>query len=170
MEQLKLYKQNSATINNQLRDGYITTENTAIDALFSEIEVPSTLYRLIDNKHVQFESDIFCDSAYLSCTDEVDNFIHKTGPKQHLACLKINIPSPFPCINVKELLTEHDDEGEYILPRKLRLKLVEKPKDYSGVLQFDEFLADYDCYISSDQLWGEGIKTISLYTLEIVKE
>lgn len=78
--------------------------------------------------------------------------------------------SPFPCINVKEWLTEYDDEGEYILPRKLRLRLVEKPIVYSGVIQFDEFLADYDCYISSVQLWEEGIKNISLYTLEIVKE
>lgn len=170
LEVLKQYKESSRDINNELRKGIITLENTAIDSLFSEIEVPPTLYRLIDNKRVQFESDIFCDSAYLSCTDEVDNFINKTGPKQHIACLKINMLSPFPCINVKEWLTEYDDEGEYILPRKLRLRLVEKPIVYSGVIQFDEFLADYDCYISSVQLWEEGIKNISLYTLEIVKE
>jgi len=170
IDQLKVYKKNSSTINNQLRDGNVVSENTAIDALFSEIKVPQTLYRLIDNKYAQFEFGIFCDSAYLSCTDEVDNFIHKTGPKQHLACLKINMSSPFSCINVKELLTEYDDEGEYILPRNMRLRLVEEPKVYSGVSQFDEFLDEYDCSIGSNQLWGEGIKTISLYTLEIVKE
>jgi hypothetical protein len=79
------------------------------------------------------------------------------------------MPSLFPCINVKELLTDYDDEGEYILPRNLRLKLVEEPKVYSSVSQFDEFLDKYDCSISSNQLWGEGVKTISLYTLEIVK-
>lgn len=169
IDQLKEYKKNSSIINNQLREGNMGSENTTIDELFSEIEVPPTLYRLIDNKRVQFESNIFCDSAYLSCTDEVDNFINKTGLKQHLACLKINMPSLFPCINVKELLTEYDDEGEYILPRNLRLKLVEEPKVYSSVSQFDEFLDKYDCSISSNQLWGEGVKTISLYTLEIVK-
>ena len=170
IDQLKVYKKNSSTINNQIREGNVVSDNTAIDALFSEKEVPPTLYRLIDNKHVQFESGIFCDPAYLSCTDAVDNFIHKTGPKQHLACLKIYMQSPFPCINVKELLTEYDNEGEYILPRNLKLRLVEKHKDYSGILQFDEFLADFDCYIGSNQLWKEGIKTLSLYTVEIVKE
>ena len=170
IDQLKTYKENSTTINNQLREGNESPEFTVIDELFSEIEVPPTLYRLIDNVHIHFESGIFCDSAYLSCTDEVDNFIHKTGPKQHLACLNINMPSSFPCINVKELLTEYDDEGEFILPRNLRLKLLEHPKVYSDVRQFDEFLDKYDCSIGSNQLRGEGIKTISLYTLEIVKD
>ena len=169
IDYLKAYKENSATINNQLRGGNETSENTAIDAFFSEKEVPSILFRLIDNKHVIFEDGIFCDYAYLSCTDEVDNFINKTGPIQHLACMRINMVSPFLCINVKEILTEFDDEGEYILPRGLKLRIVDKPKDYTNVSQFDEFLEEMDCYISSKQLWVEGIKTISLYSLEIVK-
>ncbi len=170
LELLKKYKESSRDINNELRKGNLTLENTAIDALFSKKEVPSTLYRLIDNKHVQFEGGIFCDPAYLSCTDDVDEFIGKTGPKEHIACLKINMVSPFLCINVKEVLTDYDDEGEYILPRKTKLKLVEEPMVYSGVSQLEEFLDEFDCNIGSKQLWGEGIRTISLYTLEFVKE
>lgn len=170
IEILKKYKNNSKEINNLLRNGIINSETCAMDELLSKEGVPPILYRLIDNKYAKFDGGIFCDPAYLSCTGDVDEFIGKTGPKEHIACLKIYMVFPILCINVKKMLTDYDDEGEFILHRNTKLRLVEEPKVYSGVSQFDEFLDEYDCSIGSNQLWGEGIKSISLYTLEIVKE
>lgn len=167
LELLKQYKESSREINNELRNGKMTFENIAIDALFSDREIPPTLYRLIDNKYARFEGDVFCDFAYLSCTDDIDNFILKTDPTNHLACLKINVNSPFPCIHVEELLPEFASEGEYILPRNINMQLV-GIETYDSIEGFDLFLENLNSVTGSNELWECGIRTISQYDLEIV--
>ena len=167
IDKLKEYKKNSQNINQELREGYTNAETCAIDELFSEIEVPSTLYRLLDNQYMNFNGDIFCDPAYLSCTDDADSFICKTDPTNHLACMAIKMKSPFSCIDVTKMLSEFDGEGEFLLPRKTKLKLVES-KDFNGIAEFDEFIDSFDLYTGSAELWENGIRTISLYTFEIV--
>ena len=72
IEKLKEYKTNSTTINTELRNGAENPELYAIDELFSDVDVPSILYRIPDNQYVIIRNDIFCDPAYLSCTDNVD--------------------------------------------------------------------------------------------------
>lgn len=167
LNQLEVYKNNSTTINNQLREGNVVSENTAIDALFSEIDVPPTLYRLIDNKYAQFKDDIFCDFAYLSCTDDIDNFILRTDPTNHLACFKINMKSQFTCIHVEELLRGHASEGEYILPRNTKMQLV-GIEFFDGIERFDVFLDSMNSVTGSKELWAYGIRKISQYELKIM--
>jgi hypothetical protein len=168
IEMLKKYKNSSTEINEQLRSGVINSETCVLDELFVENEVPPTLYRLLDNNIIEFDGDIYCDSANLSCTDDIDNFILKTDPTDHLACFRINMPSSFPCIHVEDLLPEYNGEGEYILPRNLKLKLVDTPQEYNTLLQFDEFLDERNSVTGSKELWAHGIRKITLYTLEIV--
>ena len=169
IEMLKRYKHNSREINDTLRSGIINSEICAMDELLSKKEVPHTLYRLIDNKDVKFDGDIFCDPAYLSCTDDIDNFLLRTDSTDYLACLEIKMDSPFSCIHVEEFLPEYDSEGEFILPRNQNLRLLGQ-ETFVDIVQFDIFLEKFDSSIGSKELWGGGIKTISLYTLEIVKE
>jgi len=167
IEKLKGYKSNSYDINMKLREGHNDPNLHAIDELFSEIKVPSTLYRLLDNKYVILDGDIFCDPAYLSCTDHIDNFISKTDPTNHLACMAIKMKSPYPSINVTEVLPEYDGEGEFLLRRELRLKLVGLD-DFNDISEFDIFLESLNSYTGSAELWGNGIRAISLYSFEIV--
>lgn len=164
IDKLKEYKNNSDTINQKLREGCENPD--IIDDLFSDRDVPPTLYRFLANQYIKFDGDIFCDPAYLSCTDNVDNFICKV-PTDHLACLAIELESPTSCIYVKDLLTDYDDEGEFILPRNIKLRLIkEKSKDYNNIEEFDMFLDQVNSYTGSDELYyARGIKTISLYTL-----
>lgn len=168
IEILKKYKKNSTEINNLLRSSVINSETCALDELFAENKVPSVLYRLVDNHLVKFDGVCFCTPTYLSCTDDIDNFILRTDPTDHLACFRINMPSSFQCIHVEDLLPEYDGEGEYILPRSLKLKLVEEPQDYNTLLRFDEFLDERNSVTGSKELWAHGIRIITLYTLEIV--
>ena len=167
IEKLKEYKNNSHDINQSLREGSDNPNLNAIDVLFSEIEVPSILYRLLDNQFVKIIGDVFCDPAYLSCTDDIDYFICKTDPTNHLACMAIKMTSPSLSINVTKMLPEYDGEGEYLLPRETKLKLVES-KDFNGIAEFDEFLESFNLNTGSDELWGNGIKIITLYTFVIV--
>lgn len=167
IDKLKEYKKNSQNINQELREGNADADTCAIDELFSEIEVPSILYRLLDNQYMIFNGDIFCDPAYLSCTDDADNYICKTDPTNHLACMVINMKSPFSSINVTKKLPEFDGEGEFILPRETRLRLVES-KDFNNIAKFDEFTDSLNLSTGSDELWGNGIRTITLYTFDIV--
>lgn len=166
IEKLKEYKNKSDDINQGLREGIDNPDLYAIDELFSEIEVPSTLYRFLDNQYVKFDGEIFCDPAYLSCTDDIDNFICKV-PTNHLACLIIKLDSPTSCIYVEELLPEFDGEGEYILPRSLKLQLVnDSAKVLKSMDEFDKFLEENNSYTGSEELRGaRKIETISLYTL-----
>lgn len=166
IDKLKEYKRNSDAINQQLREGSDNPDLYAIDDLFSEREVPPTLYRLIDNNFVKSDGDVFCDPAYLSCTDDIDNFICKV-PTNHLACLIIKLDSPTSCIYVEELLPEFDGEGEYILPRSLKLQLVnDSAKVLKSIDEFDKFLEENNSYTGSEELRGaRKLETISLYTL-----
>lgn len=167
IEKLKEYKNESNEINNKLRNGIVNSETCLIDALFSRKAVPSILYRLLDNKYINIIDGIFCDPAYLSCTKDIDEFICKTDPTNHIACIIIQMKSPFLCINVSEIIPEFDDEGEYILPRELKLRLVGYKK-LNSITEFDEFLDKIGSCTGSNELWKSGIKHISLYNMEIM--
>ena len=138
-----------------------------MDKLLCDKIVPPTLYRLIDNNKVEFDGDKYCDLAFLSCTDDIDNFILKTDLTDHLACFIIKMKSPFSCINVGELLSEYATEGEYILPRNTMMQLV-GIETYDGIEAFDVFLDNLNSVTGSKELWAHGIRIITLYTLEIV--
>ena len=109
-------------INQDLRAGIVTEDVHIFDSLFVEAEVPDSLFRLLPVENVNIQDEIICDSGYMSCTRDIDKFIDKVEG-ENIACLKINMHSPFRRILVKDLLPNHNDEGEFILPRNLRFRV-----------------------------------------------
>lgn len=140
LELLRDYVQNAEPqINQELRVGKDCPNAVIFDSLFVSGEVPDTLYRLVPNSIINFDNDgIFLDPAYLSCTDDVDKFLGGISSND-IACMIINVPSPFQRIVVNEVLPDYNDEGEYILPRNLGLRKTDH-QQYTGLNGFMNFI------------------------------
>lgn len=99
-----------------------------------------------------FDNDgFFLDPAYLSCTDDVDKYLGRINSND-IACMIINVPSPFQRIVVNEMLPNFNDEGEYILPRNLRLRRTTY-QQYIGINSFMDFIEKVGSYESAKTLF-----------------
>lgn len=155
-------------INKFLRAGIVTEDVPLFDLLFKEADVPDILFRLLPVENVNIIDGIICDPAYMSCTNDIDKFIDKVRG-ENIACLKINMHSPFHRISVNEVLPNHNDEGEYILPRNLRLNVLNHYL-FNDIAGFTVFLDLVDSYESAETLMDiYHYNDIHLYELEIVE-
>ena len=162
LENLKQYlSEAEPLVNKELRTGF---SGNTFDGLFEEGEVPEFLYRLLPNEYVEIDNQsIYCDAAYLSCTKSADYFLsHVSGG--HIACLKIKLTSPINRIVVNELVADANDEGEYILPRNMKL-YCKCNQTFSGIVQLEQFAEQEDLYVSGKELELIGIHSITLYEL-----
>ena len=155
-------------INQNLRAGIVTEDVHLFESLFIEANVPNILFRLLPVENINITDVIICDSAYMSCTKDIDKFIDKVRG-ENIACLKINMHSPFRRINVNELLPDHNDEGEFILPRDLKLKVL-KFQRFNDAMGFSSFLDLVGSFESVESLTGiYHYNEIDLYELEIIE-
>ena len=140
LELLRDYVKNAEPqINQELRLGGDCPNAVIFDNLFVNGEMPGTLYRLVPNRIISIDNDgIFLDPAYLSCTDDVDKYLGRINSND-LACMIIDVPSPFQRIVVNEMLSDYNDEGEYILPRNLGLRKTNH-QQYIGINGFMDFI------------------------------
>lgn len=140
LESLKVYVESAEPrVNQLLREGKTECEGL-FDHKFTVGDTPETLYRYQPNCSVNISEDgIFCDKGYLSCSDDASGFISKVDG-QDIACLIIKMPSKTSRIVVGELLADHNDEGEYILPRGLKLCITQSPRIFKNDEQLKEFM------------------------------
>lgn len=154
------------TINQQLRAGTITEEIIRFDTLFVEGNMPEVLFRFLPADFVNIDNGVMCDSGYMSCTDDIDKFMGKVEGNR-IACLRISTSSPYRRILIKEVLPNHNDEGEYILPRGIRMKVVAQQR-FEGVDGFTEFLEKVGSFESAETLSEiYHLESIDLYDMEI---
>lgn len=152
-------------VNKLLRKGKTEIEGL-FDHKFTVGDTPETLYRYQPNCDVNISEDgIFCDKGYLSCSDDASGFISKVDG-QDIACLIIKMPSKTSRIVVGELLTDHNDEGEYILPRGLKFKIT-RLKQYKTKEELDEFIESFEIRESS-QCLKDMYKINSITTYELI--
>lgn len=170
LDVLRNYVNNSALINNDLREGVDIPEKEIIDSFLTYGTVPHFLYRLLpfENVHV-LENDTISDAAYLSCSANFDDFIDSVGCINHLACFRIENASPINRIIIRDLLQDFNDEGEYLLPRNLVLQIISQT-EYNGIADFERLLEEVECFStgSTELFYAMGIKTITLYRLRVV--
>lgn len=146
---LEYVKSGEPAINLLLRAGKTSEDVEKFDTLFVEDDIPGILYRLMPLECVQIESDIIYSPSYISTTTNIDKFIDKVAGRE-IACLRINVPSPFRRISVLDVITGCNDEGEYILPRGLRLRVTAHYHFEAG--KFADFLEMVDSYESPSTL------------------
>lgn len=152
-------------VNKLLRKGKADVDGL-FDGLFTIGSVPNNkLYRYLPKCFVDKVEDCYCDKGYLSCSIDPSCFIFRVGNCSHLACLVISLPSETKRINVNEIFPECNDEGEFILPRGLRLHLIHT-KRYEKE-EFDELLDSINIMVRSDCLIKCGIKSITKYELSL---
>lgn len=166
---IRLYVESAEPeINRYLRAGIVTDNAYSFDELFVEDEVPDTLYRLLPAENVNITDGIICDPGYMSSTNDIDKFIDKVSG-ENIACLKINMHSPFRRIFVSEILPNHNDEGEYILPRNLQLTVQshERFNDAEGFASFLDLVGSFESVETLMDIYHYN--EIDLYELEIVE-
>ena len=152
-------------VNYLLRDGKTCEWVQILDNLMVKGGTPKTLYRVLAQENICIEEgDIICDEAFLSTTSEmrcVPNFM--VFP--HSAILIINNCSSVRSINVVKVLGNTNDEQEFILPRKLRLHIIDTDSYEQNT--FDSFLQNYDIDASSKELKDiRKVETIMVYKVE----
>lgn len=153
-------------VNQNLRAGIIREDVYLFDSLFVEENVPDILFRLLPVEYVNIIDGTISDPAYMSCTNDIDKFIDKVRG-ENIACLKINMHSPFRRISVKELLPNHNDEGEFILPRDLKLKVLRHYRfiDFKGFAAFLDLVGSSESAKSLTEIYHYN--EINLYELEL---
>lgn len=151
-------------LNIGLRNGNVSEKALQFDTFFDFGEVPKKLYRWMPNECIKInEDDIIADSAYLSCSSDIDSFLNHTNGN-NIACLVIQMPQKAKHINVQSKLPGHNNEGEYILPRNYPLKKVGM-RICTNSKEMDDFLYDENGVVSGKELLAIGIRTIQVYYL-----
>lgn len=157
-------------INYKLRRGKDCPEVDVFDTLFKQQPLPPRLYRQLELHNVQVsKGDIIIDKAYLSTSYCFDCYYRDCG--KNVACIIIHIEdSSVKSINVEQMCPLSNKEGEYILPRNLKLK-IRLPYKIFTQKEFEEFLE----YVHSDQItsWAmqqDGINSYTVYDVDIVDE
>lgn len=130
-------------LNQLLRNGTVSDDINLFDSLFRKNRLPQYLFRIFPKENLIKANDILTDKAYLSCTTDAGNFIGKVE-RPEIVCLRIHTNPEVLSINVNEILPNANDEGEYILYRDLRLKILNNGiKDYDQTM-FNTFIQDID--------------------------
>lgn len=155
-------KSPNPTINSELRNGIESKNALLFDTLFELGEVPPKLYRWMPNEYIRVDNNnTIVDPAYLSCSKSVDYFC-KHVTENNLACLVIETQQKTKHINVQKELPNYNDEGEYILPRNLSLKLKRK-EQCSNLTDMEKFLCKEGSVVSAKELKGSGINSFWVY-------
>lgn len=166
LENLRLYVcASEPKVNKLLRNNQDASELT-FDELFKASSEPQTLFRVLNNKHIDTQNNLFSDKAYLSCSKDIDCFInHING--DDIACIQFHIPQGFLTIEVSSLLPEQNDEKEVILPRGLVFN-IESEEKYSGREEIEKFLEIVNSDLSVREICDiYQIKTIHFYKLTL---
>lgn len=173
MNELELLKEyitsSEPRLNYELRSGENCEDAVIFDRLFSVGEVPTTLYRFLPDKNMQISEDnIFCDSAYLSCTSDIDKYWGRTNGEK-LTCIMIKTHSPMSRVDINSFLPNQNDEGEYILPRNSRLRIT-KHQCFEGIHGFEKFIDIVGSFENANTLSDiYHYHKIDLYTAEIIQ-
>ena len=148
-------------INKQLRLNNADANEVALfDSLFSNSDIPKYMYRWLPSYYVTIIDDILTDNAYLSCSSNPGSFINHVSDKD-LACYMINTCEELKTINVNALLPNHNNEGEYILPRGIKLE-VTADKLYKQS-EFSHFLREIHCNDVRDT------EMVDIYPIESIR-
>ena len=145
-------------LNQLLRNGVCHNDIRIFDSLFKKNTLPQYLFRIFPQENLIIDSNIITDKAYLSCTTDAENFIGKAGCGE-IVCLRIHTNPELLSINVKEILPDHNDEGEYILYRDLRLKILNNGRKNYDQTRFNMFIRDID----NDNMTANELTNISMY-------
>lgn len=167
IENLKIYVCSAnPDVNNELRKGI--ESDLTFDGLFKIRETPKVLYRLLPIEYISINDGVMSDAAYLSCTTNMDNFIGRiSGEYNNIACLKIMVNTPINCICVNDILSENNNEEEYILPRNTRLRLLQE-NTFSNDMEFDDLIITENMNTRIEELKEiYKINTITVYTMQI---
>jgi hypothetical protein len=150
------------TINKQLREGTADErEVTLFDTLFTNACLPSALYRWLPSAAVQINDKIIVDNAYLSCSQRVDDFINHIND-DNPACYIIKTYDGLKSIDVNRTLPDFNDEGEYVLPRGMKLQVL-SDKVYQQP-DYNKFLSDIHCDSISNKELIDNYQSIRLIT------
>ena len=168
IQRLREYVSSSEPVVNKLLRAHQDASNYTFDSLFAKAVIPQSLYRLLPNEFVNIEGNSYKDDGYLSFTKSIDKGIDHFSHATILACLEFELPKSFLCIDVCNLLTTYNDEGEFILPRGLTFN-VDYSKSFSGEDKIQLFLDSLNSRTSSKELcdfWK--ITTIYHYKLSLI--
>lgn len=153
-------------VNQNLRKGGTEIEGL-FDGLFEVGKTPEKLYRFIPNQYIEISIEgHYSDKAYLSCTKDT-SYVISHFTTDNLAFLIINLPLMTKRIVVKELLPNHNDEGEYILPRGLVLLVDNESTKYETDTELRCFIEKYNCSSSVKELRALNVKCITCYNCKL---
>lgn len=164
-ESLRAYVTSAApSVNEALRNNQIEAVQGELDALdqcFTPIPDAKTLYRFMPASAVKPDSqNQIMDKGYQSCSDDMD-LLFDHFSSDDLACLVITCPQGQLAIDVTACLPEGNNEGEFILPRGIRLQ-VEQTETYLPE-DFSHFAEVFDLNVSAREL-KESYRICSITT------
>ena len=136
-------------INQNLRAGIITEDVHLFDSFFIEADVPIKLFRLLPIEKVNIIDGIICDSAYMSCTKDIDKFIAEHGDELPFDLPESGQPAKFikiePPVDLSEFkadrkieITTEQHEGEKVQEEKSEKKTSVKEKLKAGKTKSQE--------------------------------
>lgn len=151
-------------VNYLLRDGKTCEWVQILDNLMAEGDTPDVLYRVLAQENICIEEgEIICDWAFLSTTSDM-SYIPNFMVFPQSAILIIN-SSSVRSINVVKVLGNTNDEHEFILPRNLRLHIIDTDSYEQNT--FESFLQKYDIGVSYRELIDiQQVETITVYKVE----
>ena len=119
---LKRYVQQAEPeVNTFLRRGASCEDVVLLDSLFVTTSHSITVYRALPNFLINGCPSTFCDSAFISTSRDLSTALFQFGLGPEPALLIIDVPSGAEIINVNDIISDCNDEGEIILPRSSRL-------------------------------------------------
>lgn len=159
------YVTNSAPrLNKLLRNSESSPDIEIFDSLFSRIRVQEKLYRLLPEKSFKLsDGNVYYDEAYLSTSISIDNYIDRfPNTIRDIVCMEIETGGETECINIMKYLPNQNEEGEFILPRNLKLYLQDQII-YSKEKGFKNFLEEVNCdLLRPEHLDYDSIKLCKL--------
>lgn len=165
LKALETYVKSSAPEVNMLLRGGEKQVIGLFDGLIKNMDNPKLLFRWLPNHFMHvIDNNWYQDKAYYSCSNRFDSFIGRVDG-ENLACLKIQTGESFQGVNVNELLSDYNDEGEFILPHGHTFH-VNKSTFYSDK-EFDKLLLKEESDERSNTLTDiYRIKSITVYEME----
>lgn len=164
LEALELYVESERPlVNIQLRNGE-ECNSGLFDGLMKTLEHPKVLYRWLPNHYMYVtENNLYQDKAYYSCSNRFDSFVGHVD-SEDLACLMIETGDMFQGVNVNVLLTDFNNEGEFILPHGHTFRV--RNSTYYTQNEFNKLLLKVESYERASTLSDlYHIKSITLYKM-----
>ena len=144
---------------------------SVLEGMMTEGHTPNVLYRALENAffHGVEEGGVISDRAFLSTTSDMSCFMRFTATE--LAILIIKNCANISSIDVVGILGKQNDEREFILPRNLQLRVLQK-QEYSPI-EFPHFIADNNLQeeIHPQELIDiYGVNSITVYEVEPIEQ